>query len=68
MIYGRSAGIGISRLEWSPSLGSFGIPDELTRVLGVLGLACTILYAIPRTSILGAILLTAFLGFIALTV
>jgi hypothetical protein len=39
-----------------------GYPDDLTRLLGVLGLACTILYAIPRTSILGAILLTAFLG------
>ena len=31
-------------------------------MLGVLELACTILYAIPRTSVLGAILLTGYLG------
>ena len=31
-------------------------------MLGVLTLACTLLYAIPRTSILGAILLTGYLG------
>lgn len=39
-----------------------GIPAELARTLGVLTLACTILYAIPRTSVLGAILLTAYMG------
>jgi hypothetical protein len=35
---------------------------ELARPLGILLLACTILYAIPRTSVLGAILLTGYLG------
>jgi hypothetical protein len=30
--------------------------------IGVLLLACTLLYVIPRTSILGAILLTGYLG------
>src|SRR5882762_4334164 len=44
------------------AMTELGYPAELTRTLGVLGLACTILYAVPRTSILGAILLTAFLG------
>ena len=39
-----------------------GIPTELARTLGVLTLACAILYAIPRTSVLGAILLTAYMG------
>ena len=39
-----------------------GIPTELARILGVLTLACTILYAIPRTSVLGAILLTGYMG------
>ena len=38
-------------------------PEMATpRILGVLTLACTLLYAIPRTSILGAILLTGYLG------
>jgi hypothetical protein len=39
-----------------------GYPTEIIRPLGLICLACTILYAIPRTSILGAILLTAYLG------
>jgi hypothetical protein len=32
------------------------------RILGVLTLGCTVLYAVPRTSVLGAILLTGYLG------
>jgi len=32
-----------------------GIPESLARPLGVIGLVCTLLYAIPRTSVLGAI-------------
>jgi hypothetical protein len=39
-----------------------GFPDGQIRLLGAIVLACTILYAIPRTAIFGAILLTAFLG------
>lgn len=39
-----------------------GIPTHLARTLGVLTLAATILYAWPRTSVLGAILLSGYLG------
>jgi hypothetical protein len=39
-----------------------GYPLDVIRPLGFICLACTILYAIPRTSILGAILLTGYLG------
>ena len=39
-----------------------GIPVHLARTLGVLTLAGTLLYAIPHTSVLGAILLTGYLG------
>lgn len=42
-------------------LGFSGSVDQ-ARLLGVLTLLCTVLYAIPRTSILGAILLTGYLG------
>lgn len=43
---------------------ALGLPADPTsaRILGVLTLLCTLLYAIPRTSVLGAILLTGFLG------
>ena len=39
-----------------------GYPATLGFGLGILGLFCTILYAIPRSSIFGAILLTGYLG------
>ena len=39
-----------------------GYPLDVIRPLGIIGLVCTILYANPRTSILGAILLTGYLG------
>jgi hypothetical protein len=35
---------------------------EMARLLGVLTIAGALLYAVPRTSLLGAILLTAYLG------
>ena len=39
-----------------------GYPETVIVPLGILLLICTILYAIPVTSILGAILLTGYLG------
>jgi len=39
-----------------------GFPLDLTRVVGPIILACAILYAIPATAVLGAILVTGFLG------
>lgn len=39
-----------------------GIPEHLAIGLGVLELACTAIYLIPRTSVLGAILLAGYLG------
>lgn len=41
-----------------------GIPNDVTsaRILGVLTLLSALLYAIPRTSILGAIVMTGYLG------
>jgi hypothetical protein len=39
-----------------------GIPIALATSIGVLLVVCTILYAIPRTAVLGAVLITGFLG------
>jgi hypothetical protein len=39
-----------------------GYPESVILGLGIVLLACTILYLIPRTSVLGAILLTGYLG------
>ncbi|MBW8873836.1 MAG: DoxX family protein [Acidobacteria bacterium] len=40
----------------------FGYPESMIIGIGILKLACTIVYLIPRTSVLGAILLAAYLG------
>jgi hypothetical protein len=40
----------------------YGSSDALMRGLGAITIVCTVLYAIPPTSILGAILLTGYLG------
>lgn len=39
-----------------------GYQDAVIVPLGIVLLTCTVLYAIPRTSVLGAILLTGYLG------
>jgi hypothetical protein len=39
-----------------------GFPDVLAGMIGVLELACLTLYLVPATAVLGAVLLTAFLG------
>jgi DoxX-like family len=39
-----------------------GYPASLVIAIGVLELACLAVYVIPRTSVLGAILLTGYLG------
>jgi DoxX-like family len=39
-----------------------GYPESVIVGIGIVLLACTILYLIPRTAVLGAILLTGYLG------
>lgn len=41
---------------------ALGFTERHMAVMGVLGLLSTLLYAIPRTSFLGALLLTGYLG------
>jgi hypothetical protein len=46
------------------SAGQLGYPGsaEFARMLGLILAICTVLYVIPQTAVLGAILLTAYLG------
>jgi hypothetical protein len=39
-----------------------GYPESLIVPVGIIELTCVVMYLIPRTSVLGAILLTALLG------
>ena len=52
-------------MKIAPVVESFkqlGFPVSLALGIGVLELVCIVVYVIPRTSILGAILLTGYLG------
>src|SRR5258708_40063907 len=57
---------GIGKLmKIAPVLDAFnklGLPQDLAVPIGILGLVCTAIYAIPNTSILGAVLLTGYFG------
>jgi hypothetical protein len=44
------------------SFAQLGYPISLAPTIGSLALLCVVLYVIPRTSVLGAILLTGYLG------
>lgn len=44
------------------SLAKLGFPPSLLTTIGILLLICTVLYVIPATSVLGAVLLTGYLG------
>ena len=54
------------KLKGGPGLvqgiGHLGLPDRMIVPLAILELSCVLIYAIPATSILGAILLTGYLG------
>jgi hypothetical protein len=39
-----------------------GIPESLLPILGILEILCVVIYAIPRTAVLGAILFTGYVG------
>jgi hypothetical protein len=47
---------------FSEGMAHLGYPERLAVGLGIVELACTILYIIPQTSVLGAILVTGYLG------
>jgi uncharacterized membrane protein YphA (DoxX/SURF4 family) len=57
---------GIMKLSGSPDVEKefvrLGWPPNLAIAIGIVELVCVLLYAIPRTSVLGAILLTGYLG------
>jgi hypothetical protein len=55
----------IKVMKVAPVLQAFarlGYPENLAIGIGILLILCTVVYAIPRTAVLGAILLTAYLG------
>jgi hypothetical protein len=43
-------------------MAHYGYPEHLILYIGMLEVGCTIIYLIPRTATLGAILMTGYLG------
>jgi DoxX-like family len=52
----------IHPLPVTQAMTQLGFPQNLSIVIGIILLICTALYAIPSTSVLGAILVTGYLG------
>ncbi len=52
----------IGRPEVAQTFTELGFPTKFAIAVGVVELVCIVLYAIPRTAVLGAVLLTALLG------
>lgn len=46
----------------SDSLRELGWPDGYVLLIGLIELGCLVLYLVPRTAVLGAVLMTALLG------
>lgn len=57
---------GVMKLMKPPAVvegfAHLGYPERLALGLGILEIACALAYLIPRTAVLGAILLTGYLG------
>lgn len=49
-------------LPASDAVSRFGYPDGTLGPIALVEIACALLYVMPRTSVLGAILLTGYLG------
>jgi hypothetical protein len=52
----------IKPIQVTDTMARLGYRDSLSVPLGIILLVCLLLYAVPRTATLGAILLTAYLG------
>lgn len=48
--------------EFLKQFAQSGFPTSVAVPLGIVEIACTILYLIPQTSVVGAILLTGYMG------
>lgn len=57
---------GAMKLKGGPELAQgmahLGLPESMVLPLAILEITCVVLYLIPQTSVVGAILLTGFLG------
>lgn len=53
--------------EVTQGMAHLGLPESLILPLGILEISCVVTYVIPATAVLGAILLTGYIGGAILT-
>lgn len=61
-LFADGANILFSRSSTDAELAATGFSKTAATPLGIIALVCAILYAVPPTAVLGAILITGFLG------
>ncbi len=61
MVFGGVFGV-LKPAVAMPGFVHYGYPERVFLPICILELACAVVYAIPQTSVLGAILLTGYLG------
>jgi hypothetical protein len=52
----------VGGVEVKEGMAHLGLAESMTIPLGILEAACTVIYLIPATSVLGAILLAGYMG------
>lgn len=48
--------------ELAQGMTHLGLPDSMVMPLAILEISCVVIYLVPATSVLGAVLLTGYLG------
>ena len=61
-LFGVAANMLLAKSSAHAQLAATGFPDSAGALIGVTAIVCAVIYAIPQTSVLGAILITGFLG------
>jgi len=61
LIAGSTYGI-IKHAEMAPEMARMGYPESIGIKISITCILCALIYAFPRTAVLGAILLTGYLG------
>jgi hypothetical protein len=62
LLFGAVMALVIKPPQMRQGMEHMGIPEKLALPLGIIELACAVIYAIPQTAVLGAILMTGFFG------
>lgn len=61
-LFGVAANMLLVKATAHAQLAATGFPDSAGALIGITAVVCAVIYAIPQTSVIGAILVTGFLG------